>query len=179
MIGRYQPLCSSIVKQEEEHANGSIEHHHHNPSPSDASKCMANNDFIAQDGWAEKKEAQMPSELITSCVATWIMIQVMEKLLGSITHPKTESNCIVIVRHWTLLSRDLQMCTERQYPPADVAQLMDTAVTSLQPRCPQNLPIYREIQMCMGRIKTQIMSLVPSWKCQFTWVSVFFFFLSH
>ncbi|CAN6922239.1 unnamed protein product [Brassica oleracea] len=129
MIGRYQPLRSSIVKQEEEHANGSIEHHHHNPSPSDASKPMANNDFIAQDGLAEKNEAQMPSELITSCVATWIMIQ---------------------------------MCTERQYPPADVAQLMDTAVTSLQPRCPQNLPIYREIQMCMGRIKTQIMSLVPS-----------------
>ncbi|CAN6926808.1 unnamed protein product [Brassica oleracea] len=129
MIGRYQPLRSSIVKQEEEHANGSIEHHHHNPSPSDAPKRMANNDFISQDGLAEKNEARMPSELITSCVATWIMIQ---------------------------------MCTERQYPPADVAQLIDTAVTSLQPRCPQNLPIYREIQMCMGRIKTQIMSLVPS-----------------
>ncbi|KAL0719797.1 hypothetical protein Bca4012_069121 [Brassica carinata] len=125
MIGKPQPLRSSIVVKQEEHANGSIEHHH-NPSPSDASKpMMANNDLISQDG----SEAQMPSELITSCVATWIMIQ---------------------------------MCTERQYPPADVAQLIDTAVTSLQPRCPQNLPIYREIQMCMGRIKTQIMSLVPS-----------------
>ncbi|KAG2245662.1 hypothetical protein Bca4012_091408 [Brassica carinata] len=128
MIGKHQPLRSSIVVKQEEHASGSIEHHHHNPSPSDASKPMANNDSISQNG-SEKKEAQMPSELITSCVATWIMIQ---------------------------------MCTERQYPPADVAQLMDTAVTSLQPRCPQNLPIYREIQMCMGRIKTQIMSLVPS-----------------
>ncbi|CAN6922227.1 unnamed protein product [Brassica oleracea] len=128
MIGKHQPLRSSIVVKQEEHASGSIEHHHHNPSPSDASKPMANNDSISQNG-SEKKEAQMPSELITSCVATWIMIQ---------------------------------MCTERQYPPADVAQLMDTAVTSLQPRCPQNLPIYREIQLCMGRIKTQIMSLVPS-----------------
>ncbi|XP_033146534.1 protein ALWAYS EARLY 2 isoform X2 [Brassica rapa] len=128
MIGKHQPLRSSIVVKQEENASGSIEHHHHNPSPSDASKPMANNDSISQNG-SEKKEAQMPSELITSCVATWIMIQ---------------------------------MCTERQYPPADVAQLMDTAVTSLQPRCPQNLPIYREIQMCMGRIKTQIMSLVPS-----------------
>ncbi|KAJ0244458.1 Protein ALWAYS EARLY 2 [Hirschfeldia incana] len=126
MIGKPQPLRSSIVKHEE-YANGSVEHHH-NPSPSDASKLIANNDCISQDG-SEKNEAQMPSELITSCVATWIMIK---------------------------------MCTERQYPPADVAQLIDTAVTSLQPRCPQNLPIYREIQMCMGRIKTQIMSLVPS-----------------
>ncbi|WZY74282.1 hypothetical protein YC2023_006522 [Brassica napus] len=125
MIGKHQPLRSSIVAKQEEHASGSIEHHHHNLSPSDASKPMANNDSISQNG-SEKKEAQMPSELITSCVATWIMIQ---------------------------------MCTERQYPPAYVAQLMDTAVTSLQPRCPQNLPIYREIQMCMGRIKTQIMSL--------------------
>ncbi|KAF8091859.1 hypothetical protein N665_0433s0026 [Sinapis alba] len=123
MIGKHQPLRSSIVKQEE-HA---IEHNP-NPSLSDASKPMANNDLISHDG-SEKNEAQMPSELITSCVATWIMIQ---------------------------------MCTERQYPPADVAQLIDTAVASLQPRCPQNLPIYREIQMCMGRIKTQIMSLVPS-----------------
>ncbi|KAJ4886142.1 Protein ALWAYS EARLY 2 [Raphanus sativus] len=127
MIGKPHPLRSSIVIKQEEHANGSIEHQH-NASPSDASKPMANKDFISQDG-SEKNESQMTSELITSCVATWIMIQ---------------------------------MCTERQYPPADVAQLIDTAVTSLQPRCPQNLPIYREIQMCMGRIKTQIMSLVPS-----------------
>ncbi|KAJ0234263.1 Protein ALWAYS EARLY 2 [Hirschfeldia incana] len=126
MVGKHQPLRSSMVKLEE-HANGGMEHQQ-NPSPSsDASKPMANNDFISQD--SEKNEAQMPSELITSCVASWLMIQ---------------------------------MCTERQYPPSDVAQLIDTAVTSLQPRCPQNLPIYREIQMCMGRIKTQILSLVPS-----------------
>lgn len=72
--------------------------------------------------------AQIPSELIASCVATWLMIQ---------------------------------MCTERQYPPADVAQILDSAVTSLHPRCSQNLPIYREIQMCMGRVKTQILALVP------------------
>ncbi|KAG2273065.1 hypothetical protein Bca52824_067620 [Brassica carinata] len=126
MVGKYQPLRSSMVKLEE-HANGGIEHHQ-NPSPSTASKPMPNNDFISHDG-SEKNEAQMPAEIITSCVASWLMIQ---------------------------------MCTERQYPPSDVAQLIDTAVTSLQPRCPQNLPIYREIQMCMGRIKTQILSLVPS-----------------
>ncbi|CAH8392398.1 unnamed protein product [Eruca vesicaria subsp. sativa] len=126
MVGRHQPLRSSMVKHEE-HANGGIEHQQ-NTSPSDASKTMATNGFISQDG-SEKNEAQMSAELITSCVASWLMIQ---------------------------------MCTERQYPPADVAQLIDTAVTSLQPRCPQNQPIYREIQMCMGRIKTQILSLVPS-----------------
>ncbi|KAG2273043.1 hypothetical protein Bca52824_067598 [Brassica carinata] len=111
MVGKYQPLRSSMVKLEE-HANGGIEHHQ-NPSPSTASKPMPNNDFISHDG-SEKNEAQMPAEIITSCVASWLMIQ---------------------------------MCTERQYPPSDVAQLIDTAVTSLQPRCPQNLPIYREIQM--------------------------------
>ncbi|KAG7576122.1 DIRP domain [Arabidopsis thaliana x Arabidopsis arenosa] len=126
LIGKNQLLRGSRVKHHE-HVNGSIEHHH-NPSPSEASEPVANNDFNSQDG-SEKNEAQMPSELITSCVATWLMIQ---------------------------------MCTERQYPPADVAQLIDVAVTSLQPRCPQNLPIYREIQTSMGRIKTQIMSLVPT-----------------
>ncbi|XP_021622906.1 protein ALWAYS EARLY 2 isoform X4 [Manihot esculenta] len=56
----------------------------------------------------------------------------------------------------------IQTCTERQYPPADVAQIIDSAVTSLHPCCPQNLPIYREIQMCMGRIKTQILALIPT-----------------
>ncbi|KAF5739859.1 protein ALWAYS EARLY 2-like isoform X1 [Tripterygium wilfordii] len=56
----------------------------------------------------------------------------------------------------------IQTCTERQYPPADVAQIIDSAVTSLRPCCPQNLPIYREIQMCMGRIKTQILALIPT-----------------
>ncbi|KAH8490907.1 hypothetical protein H0E87_023151 [Populus deltoides] len=56
----------------------------------------------------------------------------------------------------------IQTCSERQYPPSDVAQIIDCAVTSLQPCCPQNLPIYREIQMCMGRIKTQILALIPT-----------------
>lgn len=57
---------------------------------------------------------------------------------------------------------DMQTCTERQYPPADVAQILDSAVTSLHPCCPQNLQIYREIQTYMGRIKTQILALVPT-----------------
>ncbi|XP_059652430.1 protein ALWAYS EARLY 3 isoform X2 [Cornus florida] len=78
---------------------------------------------------SDRVEAQIPSELITSCVATLLMVQ---------------------------------MCTERQYPPADVAQMLDFAVTSLHPCCPQNLPIYRELQMCMGRIKTQILALMPT-----------------
>ncbi|KAK0600784.1 hypothetical protein LWI29_018371 [Acer saccharum] len=81
-----------------------------------------------QDG-TDKNEAQIPSELITSCVSTMLMIQT---------------------------------CTERQYPPSDVAQIIDSAVSSLHPCCPQNLPIYREIEMCMGRIKTQILALIPT-----------------
>ncbi|KAM7473870.1 hypothetical protein LguiB_021113 [Lonicera macranthoides] len=78
---------------------------------------------------SDLSEAQIPSELITSCVATWLMIQ---------------------------------MCTERQYPPSEVVQILDSAVRSLQPSCPQNLGVYREIQMSMGRIKTQILALVPT-----------------
>ncbi|KAK9664259.1 hypothetical protein RND81_14G029300 [Saponaria officinalis] len=71
----------------------------------------------------------VPSELITSCVATLLMIQ---------------------------------KCTERQFPPAEVAQILDFAVTSLQPRCPQNLPVYSEIQKCMGIIRNQILALIPT-----------------
>ncbi|OVA06495.1 SANT/Myb domain [Macleaya cordata] len=78
---------------------------------------------------SEVSEVRIPKELISSCVATFLMIQT---------------------------------CTERQYPPAEVAQILDSAVTSLQPCCSQNLPIYREIQMCMGLVKNQILALIPS-----------------
>ncbi|XP_058079829.1 protein ALWAYS EARLY 2-like isoform X2 [Magnolia sinica] len=79
----------------------------------------------ASDGNGE----QLPSELMSSCVASFLMIQT---------------------------------CTERQYPPAEVAQILDDAVTSLQPRCSQNLSIYREIQQCMGIVRNQILALIPT-----------------
>lgn len=56
----------------------------------------------------------------------------------------------------------IQRCTERQFPPSEVAQVLDSAVASLQPCCSQNLPIYTEIQKCMGIIRNQILALVPS-----------------
>ncbi|CAA0834815.1 Protein ALWAYS EARLY 3 [Striga hermonthica] len=57
--------------------------------------------------------AQIPSELISKCVATLLMIQ---------------------------------KCTERQFPPSDVAQILDSSVASLKPRSSKNLPVYTEIQ---------------------------------
>ncbi|XP_060966817.1 protein ALWAYS EARLY 2 isoform X2 [Cannabis sativa] len=78
---------------------------------------------------SDKSEAKVPSGIITSCVASLLMIQT---------------------------------CTERQYPPSEVAQILDTAVTRLYPLSSQNIQIYREIQSYMGRIKTQILALVPT-----------------
>ncbi|XP_070671805.1 protein ALWAYS EARLY 3 isoform X6 [Malus domestica] len=56
----------------------------------------------------------------------------------------------------------IQTCTARQFPPSEVAQVVDEAVTSLQPLCPQNLSVYGEIQKCMGIIRNQILALVPT-----------------
>ncbi|XP_020105525.1 protein ALWAYS EARLY 2 isoform X3 [Ananas comosus] len=56
----------------------------------------------------------------------------------------------------------IQACTERQYPPAEVAQILDSAVASLQPCCPGNLPIFREIETFMGVIKNQMLALIPT-----------------
>lgn len=56
----------------------------------------------------------------------------------------------------------MQTCTERQYPPAEVAQILDSALTSLQPYSQQNLPVYREIETCMGIIKNQMLALLPT-----------------
>ncbi|XP_010243547.1 PREDICTED: protein ALWAYS EARLY 3-like isoform X2 [Nelumbo nucifera] len=77
----------------------------------------------------DPSEAQIPLELISSCVSTLLMIQA---------------------------------CTERQYPPAEVAQIIDYAVKSLQPCCSQNLPIYGEIRKCMSIVRNQILALVPT-----------------
>ncbi|XP_043707298.1 protein ALWAYS EARLY 2-like isoform X2 [Telopea speciosissima] len=81
------------------------------------------------NGGPELYEANIPSELISSCVATLLMIQT---------------------------------CTERQYPPAEVAQILDSAVSSLKPCCSQNLHVYGEIQRCMGIVKNQILALIPT-----------------
>ncbi|KAK4273456.1 hypothetical protein QN277_021853 [Acacia crassicarpa] len=118
----YQQLASNSK------VNGSFGHH-------DQSICCASETLQSDTSGpklpndSHKVDIQIPSELITSCVSTLIMIQT---------------------------------CTERQYPPADVAHILDSAVNSLHPCCPQNLPIYREIKMCMGRIKTQILALIPT-----------------
>ncbi|KAF7056393.1 hypothetical protein CFC21_063801 [Triticum aestivum] len=74
-------------------------------------------------------EAQFPSELISSCVATILMIQ---------------------------------NCTEKQYHPAEVAHILDSALSRLQPCSSQNVPIFREIEMCMGIIKNQMLALIPT-----------------
>ncbi|KAF9669948.1 hypothetical protein SADUNF_Sadunf13G0017700 [Salix dunnii] len=97
--------------------------------PSTSEPQVNSNASRPQSSYSDKTATAIPSELISSCVATLLMIQT---------------------------------CSERQYRPSDVAQIIDSAVTSLHPCCPQNLPIYREIQMCMGRIKTQILALIPA-----------------
>ncbi|KAK8467928.1 hypothetical protein PHAVU_007G179500 [Phaseolus vulgaris] len=117
-----------VRSQEQVTANGSFYNHNH--STCSVSESILNDPSGAKlHNYSDKFDTELPSDLITSCVATLIMIQT---------------------------------CTERQYPPADVAQILDSAVSSLHPCCPQNLPIYREIQMCMGRIKTQILALIPT-----------------
>ncbi|KAE9598128.1 putative transcription factor MYB/SANT family [Lupinus albus] len=128
----HEPLATNSrlpVIRSQDQVNGSFDYH--NRSIFCSAEPLPNDDVpgpkLHHD--SVKVDTQIPSELITSCVATLIMIQ---------------------------------NCTERQYPPADVAQIIDSAVTSLHPCCPQNLPIYREIQMCMGRIKTQILALIPT-----------------
>ncbi|KAL8524983.1 hypothetical protein ACS0TY_014569 [Phlomoides rotata] len=95
--------------------------------PSDDSSAPVKTDPKSTN--ASNVEAQIPSELITKCVATLLMIQ---------------------------------KCTERQFPPSEVAQILDSAVTSLQPRSSQNLPVYTEIQKCVGIIKNQILALIPT-----------------
>ena len=57
----------------------------------------------------------------------------------------------------------LQKCTEQEFPLADVAVILDSAVTSLLACCSQNLPVSAEIQKCMGIIKNQILAFVPTY----------------
>jgi len=128
----YQQLTSDSrvpVVRSQQQVNGSLGNHNQLTSCSSEPLLTSDVSGIKPSHDSDGNEAQIPSDLITSCVATLLMIQT---------------------------------CTERQYPPADVAQILDSALTSLHPCSPQNLPIYREIQMCVGRIKTQILALVPT-----------------
>ncbi|XP_058107388.1 protein ALWAYS EARLY 2-like [Magnolia sinica] len=84
---------------------------------------------LMRNGSSNWNEAQLPLELMSSCVATLLMIQT---------------------------------CTERQYPPAEVAQILDSAVKYLQPCCNQNSQIYRDIQQCIGMVKNQVLALIPT-----------------
>lgn len=74
-LGEHQPLDNSVVPgmKHQEHTNGSLDHHQ-SRSPSKTAEPITNG-FISQDG-SGKNETKMSSELITSCVATWLMIQV-------------------------------------------------------------------------------------------------------
>lgn len=56
----------------------------------------------------------------------------------------------------------IQTCSDRQFPPAEVANVLDEAVRSLQPCSTANLIIYREIQQYMGIVKNQILTLLPT-----------------
>ncbi|KAJ4797445.1 ALWAYS EARLY 2 [Rhynchospora pubera] len=74
-------------------------------------------------------EVRLPSELISSCVSTLLMIQ---------------------------------SCTEKQQPPAEVAHILDSALASMQPCCPDNAGLYRDIETCMGIIMNQMLALIPT-----------------
>ncbi|KAH7865459.1 hypothetical protein Vadar_006997 [Vaccinium darrowii] len=67
-----------------------------------------------------------------------------------------------LINHWVATFLMIQKCTKREFPPADVVVILDSAVASLQPCCSQNLPVSAEIQKCMGIIKNQILALVPT-----------------
>ncbi|XP_066392129.1 protein ALWAYS EARLY 3-like isoform X4 [Miscanthus floridulus] len=56
----------------------------------------------------------------------------------------------------------IKNCTEKQYHPAEVAHILDSALSSVQPCSSQNIPIFRDIEMCMGIIKNQMLALVPT-----------------
>jgi len=56
----------------------------------------------------------------------------------------------------------IQTCSDRQFPPSEVANVLDEAVRSLQPCSTTNLIVYSEIQQYMGIVKNQILTLLPT-----------------
>ncbi|XP_074564654.1 protein ALWAYS EARLY 3-like isoform X2 [Curcuma longa] len=103
--------------------------HGNTANPEHTGRIFDSATFSPKSNHLSDADLQIPSELISSCVSTLLMIQV---------------------------------CTERQYPPAEITQILDSALASLQPCSPHNLPIYREIETCMGIIKNQMLALIPT-----------------
>lgn len=115
--------------------------------------------------FSDQDDLGIPSDIISHCVATLLMIQVIFRMAPKYLSAILSSSRISIYfesDYFHPPKKILQKCTERQFPPGDVAQVLDSAVTSLKPYCSQNLPIYTEIQKCMGIIRNQILALVPT-----------------
>lgn len=73
-MGEYhQPLDNSVVSsmKHQDQANGSLDHHQSRPP-------LNTGERVTEEGLmgSGKNETQMASELISSCVSTWLMIQV-------------------------------------------------------------------------------------------------------
>ena len=56
----------------------------------------------------------------------------------------------------------IQNCAERKMSTADVVLTLDSALSSLRPRAPQNLRFFKEIEGTIGEIKLLLVAEVPS-----------------
>lgn len=56
----------------------------------------------------------------------------------------------------------IQSCAEEEHAPTVIEETLKQALVSMQPSCPENQPIYQEIQRCMADIKIDLLKRLPS-----------------
>lgn len=114
--------------------------------------------------YAYKDSVKAPSEQWPAAAGTSILLETnptSDPKLNSLSDQNEAKIPSELIAHCVAALLMIQKCTERHFPPAEVAQVLDSALTSLQPHCSQNLSLYEEIQKFMGIIRTQILALLP------------------
>ncbi|CAH9131290.1 unnamed protein product [Cuscuta epithymum] len=91
-----------------------------------------------------------------------VQITVSNKLKNNVKHGNEADIPAELITKCVATLLMIQKCIERQFPPADVAKILDSAVSSLQPTSSHNLPLFAEIENRMGIVRNQILARIPT-----------------
>ncbi|CAL5337840.1 unnamed protein product [Camellia sinensis] len=111
-------------------------------------KIMAVMDFYVNTmGWESSRIARRPKFVSLSLEKRIVpRCSVVQVLLSKGLIDKKRLRLATLLESTESSFLEKFKCTERQFPPADVAQMLDSAVTGLQLCCSQSCPIYAEMQ---------------------------------
>jgi hypothetical protein len=73
-----------------------------------------------------------------------------------------DGTIILLTAHLVFLVQNAQDLSEYRHPPAKIAGVLEHVLSMLRPSCPENLPIYNDLESYMSVVINQMLALVPT-----------------